>query len=271
MSRVNQNYNRNRNRNRNTNYNREREWSSPESEDRYNYNSDECKEFEKLLKKHPWNQHRWYGDLQSDNANTLCDRITKHHKIPNSITDSPTDIFPYQAAFASKYGYIPKGHSLPKRATRRSQRIAKKSQNPSITREKRSENRRNKRKINIDIWEANKQRKRTKRNKNKRRRMNRSRSTKKQISHICGKKSCITIDHLELANSKENNDRFQHHKKLDKIINKLQQNKKDRITGEYGGKQTIEHRELQSDEGCDCIPHCFRNHGMKNSIIYHVD
>ena len=64
----------------------------------------------KIIEKVTMNQHEWYGDLQSEDANTLCQRIAKYDKIPNLITDEPTFIFPYQASFASKYGYIPKGH-----------------------------------------------------------------------------------------------------------------------------------------------------------------
>ena len=190
---------------RSQNRNIQRPWTSPDPENRYNYDSDDCVEFGKLLKNYPWNQHRWYGD---EGSNDRCERINDNKKIPNPITELPKEIYPYQAVFASHHGYLPKGFSISKRKTKRSKNRCK---IPRISRKQRLKNRSNKRKReeNMRIYQYNKHHKRTKRRK--------TMSKKKEISHICGKKSCITIIHAELANSKQNRERSKHHKEIDKV------------------------------------------------------
>ena len=266
------------NRNRNHNYNRQHRseyFNTPPPSDTYDYDSDDQRQFDKLLRMYPWNEHRWFG-IQDSDDDDRCERVNTNIKIANPITDKPDEIYPYQAAFASYYGYLPKGYSIPKRSSKRKKN---RSKIPKLCTEQRLKARKRKRHKNIEIYEENKRRKRAKRNLNtntKQRKQNTTNNNNKvEVSHICGKNNCITINHLELANRKKNNERAKCHAKIDKMENKRRQpqyrNRRTKSRRYKNKKPKVFHVELESDDECDHEPHCFRNYHVTEWISYYIE
>ena len=260
---MNNNHNRNR-------LQRSQYFDTPPPSARYDYDSDNQRDFSNLLLNYPWNEHRWFGLKDNENNNesdsefnnemdiddTRCERINTNIKISNTITDNPPEIYPYQAAFAAHYGYLPKGYFIPKRKSKRKKNRRKIKK---LSTKQRLVNRKRKRDRNIAIYEENKRRKRMKNNKKRKQKQRQNNTNKVEVSHICGKNNCITVSHLELATRKKNNERATCHDKIDEMEYKLRK------------QNMMFYIELESDEEgqCNHEPHCFRNYQVTDWVRYH--
>ena len=158
----------------------------------YQFDKQHCDDFANLLTQSPWKYKLIYGKHPKHG---LCCIVNRPFKIQNTITTYPPEIEPYQAIFISNYGYLPKRKELRPRVLKPT-----KNSNTIRMRQKRQRQRENMEVDYMDFEDEQKQENDV--------------NNRIELSHLCGKKACISIKHIIIEIHKYNIQRRTCHQQI---------------------------------------------------------
>lgn len=289
---INNAHNKNRNRHKQMSY----DWDNPF--EIIEYNKTQRWDFEVSLYLEPWNNHKYFGNNPDYGQ---CIKVVNKYKkerlfIENwmSKQKGPPKVFPHQAIFAAKNGYLPKyecfkqgnNNNHNQNRNRNHNRnysdhkmeIDDNSEQEESERAKRLKKRKEKSDENYEKYQLF-YKKQKGQNKQQQQRSNTNTSDTTVLSHICGWKWCISISHIKPECLKYNRERWTCHQYLDSIAAKIRKERQKQLGYKYYWSENrltyLRFRDIpqkyitNESRICQHEPKCFRNYVCNDEVIYY--